>query len=185
VGLRFGPDRAGAILVVLAVYAAVNLLGFQGRRWSRRAQPSHVLGFGGWATRKNRATQQAAAVREHHRQVSLPLLKTSNHETKGILGSVRAAAPDRGGRGRVGYPRPTMVGVTGLIPQVGPLDGQEMYPIYAKCVELGVRSSLYGRCSGTSNSHGAQLTHGPDEICWFFPELQPSWCARRRSGGRT
>jgi hypothetical protein len=58
----------------------------------------------------------------------------------------------------------------GLYPQVA-LDDKMFYPIYAKCVELGIAF-----CS-TAGVPGPRLRFAPqevaliDEVCWYFPEL--------------
>jgi uncharacterized protein len=59
----------------------------------------------------------------------------------------------------------------GFIPQV-PLNDKKMYPIYAKCVELGVPIILYGGVPGPRIPMAAQDVALLDEVCWFFPELK-------------
>ena len=60
---------------------------------------------------------------------------------------------------------------TGLNPQV-PLDDKRMYPVYAKCVELGLPIIVYAGVPGPRIPMMAQHPMQLDEVCWFFPELQ-------------
>jgi uncharacterized protein len=60
---------------------------------------------------------------------------------------------------------------TGLTPQV-PLNDKKMYPIYAKCVELGVPIIVYAGVPGPRILMSPQLVGLLDEVCWFFPELK-------------
>jgi hypothetical protein len=56
-------------------------------------------------------------------------------------------------------------------PQV-PLDDKRMYPIYAKCVEIGRPIVLYAGVPGPRIPMAPQLPMLLDEVCWFWPELQ-------------
>jgi hypothetical protein len=60
---------------------------------------------------------------------------------------------------------------TGLTPQV-PLNDKKMYPIYAKCVELGVPIIVYAGVPGPRILMSPQEVALLDEVCWFFPELK-------------
>jgi hypothetical protein len=60
---------------------------------------------------------------------------------------------------------------TGLIPQV-PINDKKMYPIYAKCVELGVPIMLYAGVPGPRILMSPQHVGLLDEVCWYFPELK-------------
>jgi len=60
---------------------------------------------------------------------------------------------------------------TGLNPQV-PLDDKKMYPVYAKCVEVGLPIVVYAGVPGPRIPMMAQHPMQLDEVCWFFPELQ-------------
>ncbi len=60
---------------------------------------------------------------------------------------------------------------TALLPQV-PLDDKKMYPIYAKCVEVGLPIVVYAGVPGPRLPMSAQLPMQLDEVCWFFPELK-------------
>jgi len=60
---------------------------------------------------------------------------------------------------------------TALVPQV-PLDDKKMYPIYAKCVEVGRPIVVYTGVPGPRLPMSAQLPMQLDEVCWFFPELR-------------
>ena len=62
---------------------------------------------------------------------------------------------------------------TGLIPQV-PLDDKRMYPIYAKCVEVGLPIIVYAGVPGPRIPMAPQHPMQLDEVCWFFPELRSS-----------
>jgi len=59
---------------------------------------------------------------------------------------------------------------TGLNPQV-PLDDKRMYPVYAKCVEVGLPIIVYAGVPGPRIPMMAQHPMLLDEVCWFFPEL--------------
>ena len=59
----------------------------------------------------------------------------------------------------------------GLVPQV-PLNDKRMYPIYAKCVELGVPVVVYAGVPGPRVPMRALDVTLIDEVCWFFPELK-------------
>jgi predicted TIM-barrel fold metal-dependent hydrolase len=58
----------------------------------------------------------------------------------------------------------------GLTPQV-PLNDKKFYPIYAKCVELGIPFCSTVGVPGPRIPFGVQDVALIDEICWFFPEL--------------
>jgi len=60
---------------------------------------------------------------------------------------------------------------TALVPQV-PLDDKRMYPIYAKCVEVGLPIVVYTGVPGPRLPMSAQLPIQLDEVCWFFPDLK-------------
>ncbi len=60
---------------------------------------------------------------------------------------------------------------TALVPQVA-LDDKAMYPVYAKCVEVGLPIVVYTGVPGPRLPMKAQLPFSLDEVCWFFPELK-------------
>lgn len=60
---------------------------------------------------------------------------------------------------------------TGCNPQV-PLDDKRMYPIYAKCIEIGRPIIVYAGVPGPRIPMAPQLPILLDEVCWFWPELQ-------------
>ena len=60
---------------------------------------------------------------------------------------------------------------TGLIPQVA-LDYKKMYPVYAKCIEVGLPIIVYAGVPGPRIPMAPQNPALLDEVCWFFPELQ-------------
>jgi uncharacterized protein len=56
-------------------------------------------------------------------------------------------------------------------PQV-PIDDKKFYPLYAKCVELGIPICLTTGVPGPRVPMSAQDVARLDEVCWFFPELK-------------
>jgi predicted TIM-barrel fold metal-dependent hydrolase len=59
----------------------------------------------------------------------------------------------------------------GTFPQVA-INDKKMYPIYAKCVELGVPIIVYAGVPGPRILMSPQEVGLLDEVCWFFPELK-------------
>jgi uncharacterized protein len=59
----------------------------------------------------------------------------------------------------------------GTVPQV-PIDDRRWYPIYAKCVELGLPFCCTVGVPGPRIPMGPQKVELIDEVCWFFPELK-------------
>jgi uncharacterized protein len=59
----------------------------------------------------------------------------------------------------------------GLCPQV-PINDKKLYPIYAKCVELGIPICVCAGVPGPRVPMGVQDVALLDEVCWFFPELK-------------
>lgn len=59
----------------------------------------------------------------------------------------------------------------GLCPQV-PINDKKWYPIYAKCVELGLPFACCVGVPGPRLPMDAQKVEYIDEVCWFFPELR-------------
>ncbi len=58
----------------------------------------------------------------------------------------------------------------GLCPQV-PINDKKFYPLYAKCVELGLPIFICAGVPGPRVPMGVQDVALLDEVCWFFPEL--------------
>lgn len=58
----------------------------------------------------------------------------------------------------------------GYYPQV-PIDDRRMYPVYAKCVELGIPICINAGVPGPRFPFDSQRVDRLDEVCWFFPEL--------------
>jgi predicted TIM-barrel fold metal-dependent hydrolase len=58
----------------------------------------------------------------------------------------------------------------GLNPQV-PVDDKKWFPIYAKCVELGIPFASTMGVPGPRIPFSPQDVARLDEICWYFPEL--------------
>jgi predicted TIM-barrel fold metal-dependent hydrolase len=59
----------------------------------------------------------------------------------------------------------------GCVPQV-PINDKRAYPIYAKCVELGIPIFVNAGVPGPRVPMDAQNVAYVDEVCWFFPELK-------------
>ncbi len=59
----------------------------------------------------------------------------------------------------------------GCVPQV-PIDDRMVYPVYAKCVELGIPIFLNTGVPGPRVPMDAQEVRLLDKVCWFFPELK-------------
>jgi len=60
---------------------------------------------------------------------------------------------------------------SGLCPQV-PINDKRWYPIYAKCVELGLPFACCVGVPGPRLPMAPQKVELIDEVCWFFPELK-------------
>ena len=52
-----------------------------------------------------------------------------------------------------------------------PINDRRWYPVYAKCVELGVPVFVCVGVPGPRVPMAAQKVEHLDEVCWFFPEL--------------
>ena len=59
---------------------------------------------------------------------------------------------------------------SGTCPQV-PIDDRRWYPVYAKCVELGLPFCCCVGVPGPRLPMSPQKVERIDEVCWFFPEL--------------
>lgn len=59
----------------------------------------------------------------------------------------------------------------GLVPQV-PINDKRWYPVYAKCVELGLPFACTVGVPGPRVPMAPQKVELVDEVCWFFPELR-------------
>lgn len=105
------------------------------------------------------------AVREHPQHFA-GLLNVDPNEGMGALRTIDAAVEEWGDSLRCIH-----VWGTGLIPQV-PLDDKRMYPIYAKCIEIGRPIVVYAGVPGPRIPMAPQLPILLDEVCWFWPELQ-------------
>ena len=60
---------------------------------------------------------------------------------------------------------------SGTLPQV-PIDDKRWYPIYAKCVELGLPFCCTVGVPGPRIPMETQKVEHLDEVCWFFPDLK-------------
>jgi predicted TIM-barrel fold metal-dependent hydrolase len=58
-----------------------------------------------------------------------------------------------------------------VYPQV-PLDDKRWYPLYVKCIELGIPMNVFVGVPGPRVPFKGQHPELLDEIAWFFPELQ-------------
>lgn len=52
-----------------------------------------------------------------------------------------------------------------------PINDKKVYPVYAKCVELGLPVFITVGIPGPRIPYEAQYVGLLDEVCWFFPEL--------------
>jgi predicted TIM-barrel fold metal-dependent hydrolase len=59
----------------------------------------------------------------------------------------------------------------GCLPQV-PINDKRLYPLYAKCVELGLPICVCCGVPGPRVPMACQDVALVDEVCWFFPELK-------------
>jgi hypothetical protein len=59
----------------------------------------------------------------------------------------------------------------GCVPQV-PINDKRFYPVYAKCVELGLPICVCVGVPGPRIPMLCQHVELVDEVCWFFPELK-------------
>ncbi len=102
------------------------------------------------------------AVREHPDRF-VPLLNVDPNTGMEALRAIDAAVEEWDLRA-------VHVWGTGLIPQVA-IDDKKMYPIYAKCVQLGLPVVVYAGVPGPRIPAAPQEVMRLDEVCWFFPEL--------------
>ena len=58
----------------------------------------------------------------------------------------------------------------GMVPQV-PINDKKLYPVYAKCVELGVPVCVNAGVPGPRVPMACQHVELVDEVCYDFPEL--------------
>jgi len=58
-----------------------------------------------------------------------------------------------------------------LVPPV-PINDKRAFPVYAKCVELGVPVFVNGGVPGPGVPFDSQYPGHVDEVCWFFPDLK-------------
>jgi hypothetical protein len=58
----------------------------------------------------------------------------------------------------------------GYLPQV-PINDKRFFPIYAKCIELGIPICVCTGICGPRVPSACQETALIDEVCWFFPDL--------------
>jgi predicted TIM-barrel fold metal-dependent hydrolase len=80
------------------------------------------------------------------------------------LRNLEAAVREHGVRSAQVFP-------AGLTPQV-PINDKKMYPLYAKCIELGIPIFVNAGVPGPRVRMECQHAEHIDEVCWFFPELK-------------
>ena len=114
-----------------------------------------LLGIGSEETRR--------ALREHPSRF-VPALHVDPNGGMETLRRMRAAHDEFGIKAVSCFP-------AGTFPQVGIAD-EAMYPIYAKCVELGVPIFLNAGVPGPRVPMHCQHVEHLDEVCWHFPELR-------------
>ncbi|HYI62952.1 MAG TPA: amidohydrolase family protein [Acidimicrobiales bacterium] len=105
------------------------------------------------------------AVREHPQHFA-GMLDVDPNEGMGALRAIDAAVEEWGDSLKAVH-----CWGTGCIPQV-PLDDKRMWPIYAKCIEIGRPIIVYAGVPGPRIPMAPQLPMLLDEVCWFWPELQ-------------
>lgn len=66
--------------------------------------------------------------------------------------------------------RSAMAFPAGYLPQV-PINDKKMFPLYAKCIELGIPICVCTGICGPRVPSACQDTMLIDEVCWYFPEL--------------
>lgn len=105
------------------------------------------------------------AVREHPQHFA-GMVNVDPNERMGALRVIDAAVEEWGDSLRAVH-----TWGTGCIPQVS-LDAKEMWPIYAKCIEIGRPIIVYAGVPGPRIPMAPQLPMLLDEVCWAWPELQ-------------
>lgn len=103
------------------------------------------------------------ALREHSDRFIGSLQVDPNAGMDGVR-ALEAAVKEDGVRAATAFP-------AGCFPQV-PINDKKMYPIYAKCVELGIPIFV---CAGVPGPRVPMMVQDValiDEVCWFFPELK-------------
>jgi predicted TIM-barrel fold metal-dependent hydrolase len=58
----------------------------------------------------------------------------------------------------------------GYVPQIA-INHKQMYPLYAKCAELGIPMFINAGVPGPRVPMDCQDVRHLDEVCWYFPEL--------------
>lgn len=105
------------------------------------------------------------AVREHPQHFA-GMLDVDPNQGIGALRAIDAAVEEWGDSLRAVH-----CWGTGCIPQV-PLDDKRMWPLYAKCIEIGRPIIVYAGVPGPRIPMAPQLPMLLDEVCWFWPDLQ-------------
>jgi predicted TIM-barrel fold metal-dependent hydrolase len=102
------------------------------------------------------------AVREHPDRLLASFMVDPNRGMETVRALARAA-DEFGVRAATFFP-------CGCVPQV-PIDDKKAFPVYAKCVELGIPIFVNAGVPGPRVPMEAQNVARVDEVCWFFPEL--------------
>ncbi len=105
---------------------------------------------------------QLRALKDHPDRF-LPSISVDPNDGMGAVRQMVEAYETTGLRALAGFP-------AGCNPQV-PINDKRWYPIYAKCVELGIPVFMCVGVPGPRVPMVAQKVELLDEVCWFFPEL--------------
>ena len=103
------------------------------------------------------------AVREHPGRF-VPILHVDPNRGMDAVRQVSRAHAEHGIRAVSVFPAGTM-------PQVA-IGDAKMYPLYAKCCELGIPFFVNAGVPGPRVGMHCQKVEHLDEVCWFFPELR-------------
>ena len=108
-------------------------------------------------------TERGIEAKRRHPDRFVLQLSINPHEGVDTLRKITAAKADH-----------DIVAVTcfpaGQVPQV-PIDAKLMYPVYAKCVELGLPITVNAGVPGPRVPMSCQHVERIDEVCYDFPEL--------------
>ena len=107
-------------------------------------------------------TAGARAVREHPDRFFGSYHVDPNLGMETVRGLVRAHET-LGVKAAIAFP-------AGYLPQV-PINDKKFFPIYAKCVELGIPICCTTGIAGPRVPSACQETALIDDVCWHFPEL--------------
>jgi hypothetical protein len=120
-------------------------------RWGVERAPMSVDGV-----------EQRRALREHPDRF-FPMVQVNPNQGMEGVRHLQRAHEEWGVKAATCFP-------AGLVPQVA-ISDKKFYPLYAKCVELGVAMFLNAGVPGPRVPMDCQHVEHLDEVCWFFPEL--------------